>query len=104
MEGVRRDSHIWKIWHSKSGLEMKYSTLLRLVLYLSLAHSFCAIFLYSTCSNALTHTYSTIHNNTGTVCRNTSHVANSLLVWTAWNVVPINYDGYHVISTSTGSK
>ena len=29
---------------------------------------------------------------------------NYLLVWTAWNVMSINNDGYHVISTSTGNE
>ena len=31
-------------------------------------------------------------------------IHNCLLVWTAWNVVSINNDGYHVMSTSIDSK
>ena len=52
-------SAIRKIWHSKSSLEMKYSTWLCLMLYLSLAYSFAChiICIASTHSNALTLTY-----------------------------------------------
>ena len=38
------------------------------------------------------------------IVQHVTHNLNCLLVWTAWNVVSINNDGYHVIATPTSSE